>query len=276
MIEQKYSAEPFIRNPKRLFSTIYRDLKNSKELAFRLFVRNISAQYRHSFLGYFWAFVPPIVTALIWIVLHYSKVINLPQTSEIPYPIYVFAGTMLWRCFIDAVNMPLNSFSSAEYMLSKIPFPHEALFLSGLANLLFNSLIRILILVFVLLILGCSFSVYTLFFPVFLSALLILGCSLGLLLVPLGMIYDDVSRIMGFGLQFLFYVTPVVYVLPSRWSPLNPIASFIDFTRTSLVGLPVTVTPYFMITLLISLISFLFGWILLKITMPHIIERISS
>lgn len=276
MIEKTYSAQPFIKNPKRLLGDLTRDLKNSKELAFRLFIRNLSAQYRHSFLGYFWAFVPPIVTALIWIVLQYSEVINLPKTDQMSYPIYVFSGTMLWRCFMDAVNMPLTSFRAAKYMLSKISFPHEALFLSGLANLVFNSLIRILILVVVLLSLGCSFSASTLLFPVFLSTLILLGCSIGLLLVPIGMIYDDVSRVLGFGLQFLFYVTPVVYVLPKEWIPFNPIAQFLNLARTSLVGLPISITSSFIITLVISIFLFLFAWFLLKITMPHIVERISN
>jgi len=276
MIERNYSSEPFIKSPKRLLVDIYRDLSYSRELAYRLFIRNLSAQYRHSFLGYFWAFVPPIVTALIWIVLQRTAIINLPQTQEMSYPIYVFTGTMLWRCFVDAVNMPLTSFRSAKYMLSKIAFPHEALFLSGLANLMFNSIIRILILAVVLSTLGCSVSLSTLLFPIYFSALLLCGFSIGLLLVPIGMIYDDVSRVLGFALQFLFYLTPVVYVIPLHWLSFNPVSQLLNLSRSSLVGFTASPNLFFIIIFLVSILIFLFGWVTLKITMPHVVERISS
>ena len=37
-----------------------RNLVNSRELAWRLFVRDTSAQYRQSVLGYLWVFIPPL------------------------------------------------------------------------------------------------------------------------------------------------------------------------------------------------------------------------
>lgn len=43
-------------NIPRLAREMERDLLASRELAWRLMVRDISAQYRQSFLGIFWAF----------------------------------------------------------------------------------------------------------------------------------------------------------------------------------------------------------------------------
>jgi lipopolysaccharide transport system permease protein len=64
-----------------------RDLLASRELAWRLLVRNISAQYRQSLLGYAWAFVPPIFTSLIWIFLQSQKVLGVGDTG-MPYVVY--------------------------------------------------------------------------------------------------------------------------------------------------------------------------------------------
>ncbi len=61
--EVVYTPESRLRHPLQLFQEMGRDLLASRELAWRLMVRDISAQYRQSFLGIFWAFVPPIVTA---------------------------------------------------------------------------------------------------------------------------------------------------------------------------------------------------------------------
>jgi lipopolysaccharide transport system permease protein len=58
------NQESQIQHPVQLLKSMWFDLLASRELAWRLLVRDISAQYRQSFLGIFWAFVPPIVTAL--------------------------------------------------------------------------------------------------------------------------------------------------------------------------------------------------------------------
>ena len=93
--------------PPKLIKEMWRDLLDSRELAWRLMVRDISAQYRQSLLGVFGAFLPPIATALVFVVLNNRKVINIGQT-DIPYPIFVMFGTVLWQVFVDSLNVPLR------------------------------------------------------------------------------------------------------------------------------------------------------------------------
>ena len=57
LIEVVYTPESQIRHPLKLLKSMIFDLKASRELAWRLFVRNISALYRQTALGYFWAFL---------------------------------------------------------------------------------------------------------------------------------------------------------------------------------------------------------------------------
>lgn len=64
-----YTPASQVRNPGVLLRSMWRDLKDSRELAWRLFVRDISAQYRQSLLGIFWAFAPPVITSVIFIIL---------------------------------------------------------------------------------------------------------------------------------------------------------------------------------------------------------------
>ena len=51
-----YTAKSEIRHPLQLFQSMGRDLLASRELAWRLLVRDIKAQYRQSILGILWAF----------------------------------------------------------------------------------------------------------------------------------------------------------------------------------------------------------------------------
>ena len=53
----------------KLLKESLKDLNASRFLAFQLAKRDITAQYRQSYLGVLWAFIPPLTTALVWILL---------------------------------------------------------------------------------------------------------------------------------------------------------------------------------------------------------------
>lgn len=63
-IKVVYTSESRVRHPIQLVREMGRDLLASRELAWRLLVRDISAQYRQSLFGLLWAFLPPIVAAI--------------------------------------------------------------------------------------------------------------------------------------------------------------------------------------------------------------------
>src|SRR5665213_561318 len=98
-----YSPESPLRQPVKLARDMFRDLLASRELAWRLFVRDTSAQYRQSILGYVWAFIPPLVASLPFVFLNSQGVVSIKETS-IPYPAYAMIGTIIWQVFVDALN----------------------------------------------------------------------------------------------------------------------------------------------------------------------------
>ncbi len=57
--ETVYSPDSELLSFGTLMRNMWSDLLDSRELAWRLLVRNISAQYRQSLLGYAWAIAPP-------------------------------------------------------------------------------------------------------------------------------------------------------------------------------------------------------------------------
>lgn len=274
------SSEPLIKSPIHLLNSLKNDIVASRELSWRLFQRNLSARYRHSILGLLWAFLPPLVTAAIWIFLQHSNIINISPTN-IPYPVYVLVGTLCWKTFSDSINMPLSSFLGARSMLARIEFPREALLISGFGDIILNSLIRTVIILAILLISGIGISKTFILFPVGLFALMILGTSIGIFLVPAGVLYHDVSRGLGFAVQFLFYLTPIVYPTPKEWplsllATVNPITPIINTARNWATGIPNSAISTFFIITTVASIALFIGWIILKVTLPHLIERISN
>ena len=150
-VYQKEQNVSFIKLIKQSLSDIY----SSRFLSRQLAIRDITAQYRQSYFGILWAFISPLTTAIVWIILNLSGTIRITDTG-LPYPIYAFSGTLIWSILSEAINSPLTSTTAAKGIMSKINFPKEALLVSGIYKLLFNSAIKILLLVVFLFLFGVA------------------------------------------------------------------------------------------------------------------------
>ena len=102
-----YTPESQLRYPSRLFGCMWQDLLSSRELAWRLTVRDITARYRRSLLGVTWAIFPPIAAGLVFIFLQRTAVFD-PGETRVPYPVFVMCGTILWQLFTRSLNAPLK------------------------------------------------------------------------------------------------------------------------------------------------------------------------
>ncbi len=278
--ETVYTPDSELLHFGALLRSMGRDLLAARELAWRLLVRNISAQYRQSLLGYAWAFVPPIFTSLIWIFLQSQKVLGVGDTG-MPYIVFVITGTVLWQTFVEALNSPLQMVNESKSMLTKINFPREALILAGVGQVVFNFLIRALLLVAVLLWFRITPQASLLLVPLGVIALILLGSSVGLLLTPIGMLYQDIGRGLGFATSAWFFLSPVIYPVPNAsfaasLIEMNPVTPLLVATRDWLVLGSTDLWPAFLWVTGGSLILLLLGWIQYRIAMPHLISRMSA
>ncbi len=275
-----YTPESQMSSPGQLFRSMWHDIRASRELAWRLFIRDISAQYRQSLLGVVWAFVPPIITSIIFIILQSRKVVNFGET-DIPYPVYVLIGTILWQLFVESLNAPLKSVVMAKPMLAKINFPREALIVSAIYTVLFNLLIKLVVVGIILVIFQVSLTWMILFAPVAMLLLMLLGIAVGLLLTPLGVLYTDISTSLPIAVQLFFFVTPVVYPPPQSFpfsllATLNPVSPLLIAARDAITkGVISNSTPFLVVSGL-TVLLLLFGWIIFRVALPIIIERMSA
>lgn len=144
-----YTPDSSLSNPFVMIRAMFADLWKGRELAWRLTVRDISAQYRQTFLGILWALILPLANTVVWLYLNLTGIVVLQETP-IPYPVYVFAGTMLWAIFMDSINAPMSQTGGAIGMLTKLNFPREALLLAGIYKTLFNSGIKLVLMLCIL------------------------------------------------------------------------------------------------------------------------------
>ncbi len=275
-----YSPESSLQHPLQLFREMLMDLFAGRELAWRLTVRDISAQYRQTALGLLWAFILPLSHTLIWIFLNSSGIVRLSETN-LPYPVYVFSGTMLWAIFMDAVNAPLQKTINAKQMLAKINFPREALVVSGIYQTIFNGMIKIVLLMVVLPIYGIYPGLSLVWFPFGIISLILAGTSLGLLLTPVGMLYTDIGKSLPLLMQFLMYFTPVVFPMPQSGLAaiiyrLNPLTPLIISARSWLADISPEYLGYYILVNGAVLLLLLMVWIIYRVAMPILIERMSA
>lgn len=264
----------------KLLKTSLKDVYNSRFLARQLAERDIKAQYRQSYLGVLWAFLLPLGTAFVWIFLNNTGTVTLSDTG-VPYPLYAFSGTLIWSIIVASINSPLQSTNAARGILTKINFPKEALILSGIYKLLFNSSIKVILLILFVFFYGVGFHWSLLLFPLTIIGAILFGTTLGLFITPIGLLYRDISKLISFGMQFLMYITPVVYSIPKTgimksvmtW---NPISSIILTARDLSVGFEPTFLIYFLVVLGICIPFLLIGLVIYRISIPIIVERLSA
>jgi lipopolysaccharide transport system permease protein len=275
-----YTPSSPLRDPKRLVREMFRDLAASRELAWRLFIRDVSAQYRQSILGYVWVFIPPLVASLPFVYLNEQGIVKMGDTP-VPFGAYAIIGTIIWQVFVDAINAPLRTVTQARPMLARINLPREAILLSGLAQVLFGFLVRLVLLLGVLAWFRIAPPATALLFPIGILSLILVGFVLGILITPMGLLYNDVQQTLPIATTFLMLLTPVVYPVPvsgfaATVAALNPLTSLVTATRDWLTVGSTTQMAAFTIITLIAAAGLFSGWIVLRVAMPHLIARIGS
>ena len=276
-----YTPESPLRRPAIFVRQMIADVSASRQLARRLFIRDLSAQYRSSVLGYVWVFIPPLVASVPFIYLNSAGVVRMGETP-IPYPAYATIGTIIWQTFVDALNSPLRAANAARSILTRINFPREAILLSGLMQVGFSFLVRLVLLIAV-------FAVFSLepppTAPLFLLGMLsiaLTGFMIGLILAPVGLLYGDVPHALPIASTFLMLLTPgVLYPAPSSGiaavvTALNPLTPLITTTRDWLTTGAAAHVGGFVLVSIGTATLLVFGWVAYRLALPHLIARLGN
>jgi lipopolysaccharide transport system permease protein len=243
-------------------------------------VRDISAQYRQSLLGIFWAFIPPVITAAGFTLAKSNGIVNIGNT-ELHYAAYVMFSMSLWQTFVEALNGPVQAVTAAKSMLARINFPREALIVAKLGEVFFNFGIKLILILGLFIWYKIPVTLSVILAPVALIHLVLLGTFIGLLLAPMGALYQDFSKGLTLLTGFWLFITPVVYPLPSDGVfgtivKLNPVTPLLVTIRELATTGVITDPQGFWIASIIAIVGLLLAWIIYRLAMPFVVERISS
>lgn len=280
MIERVITPHSGLDAFRTAIASLTGNFPQARSLAWRFFLRDTRADYRQSLLGYFWLVVPALANALIWVFLNSQKVIRI-DSGDVPYPVFVMTGTILWTAFNASLMAMLGVVNGARSFLGKVNFPHESLVYAAFLKALVDAFIASLVLVPTLLIFRIPAQPSMLLFPVALFASLLLGTTLGLLAVPIAALYSDIGRGVQLILRFGLFLTPVIFPLPAaglarKLMLLNPATPIVVTGRAWLAGSGEAMPTAFLIVVLSSLFLLSLSLVFYKVTLPHLIERLST
>ena len=278
--EITYTPQSQLKRPRELFKQMWWDLLASRELAYQLMIRDIKAKYRQSFLGIAWAFLPSIILAFGFTLASEAKVITVGVTN-LPYTAYVMFSTALWQTFVEALNAPIQAVTSAKPMLARVNFPREALILAKLGEVFFNFAIKLILITGLFIWFRIPVSPTIILTPVGLVNLVFLGTLIGILVAPFSLLYQDVSRGLTLLTSLWLFLTPVVYPVPSggifallvKFNPVTPL--LVTIRELATTGILTQVWGFWIVSFIV-LGGIFFTWLVFRLAIPFVVERVSS
>lgn len=202
--------------------------------------RDISTRYIGSFLGFFWAFINPLMTILVfWFV--FSIGFRVRPVGDVPFIVVFAAGFIPWMAFNETLMANANVITGNQHLVKKMVFPIEILPVVNLSAGLITHCVMVVILAAVLLANGLFLSVYNIQFIYYLFAMAVFCLGLSWLLAPINVFYRDVGMILGVVINMWFWLTPIVWeihMLPSKYHALiklNPMFYIVEGYRNSFI-----------------------------------------
>lgn len=266
---KKEFQEIVITAPKE-FSIDVPELIRYKELIMSFVWKDIKVKYKQTLLGFLWVILQPLAMMTIFVVF-FSKFLNIP-TDNIPAPVFYFSGLILWQLFSSALNNTSNSMLSNAGVITKVYFPRLIIPISSVLVSLFDFLITSLIFLALILYYYFAFDDFSfslvqlvLYFSLATIITCITSFGVGTFIASLNIKYRDFRFLVPFMIQFLMFVTPVIYpvsVLDNhQWLKyvfsINPMFSALNLARAPFVAVELDIYM-----LLISLVSMMLFFVL--------------
>jgi len=253
--------------PASKLSLNLKELWEYKELFYFFTWRDVKVKYKQTVLGFAWAILQPALMMLVFTFL-FSKAIGVQNQINLPYPVFVYTGLMLWGIFSGGLQASGNSMVSNANIIKKIYFPRLIIPLSSILVSVFDFLMTLI--PFVALLIYFQVKVdwvkMVLFFPLSIIIILLTTFGIGCWLAALNVKYRDFRYVLPFMIQFLMFATPVIYPVSLVDNnairfllTVNPLSVSIDMFRSVFDPSVILNTQIIMLGLGIAFLFLLIG-----------------
>ena len=245
------------------------------DLILHLAHRSFILRYKGSTLGVLWSALLPLCQLLV-IAFVFQKIFKWGTED---YPAFLFAGLLPWNWFSTCINSAGNLFLGNRDLMRRPNFaPQTLIVVDALTNLL-TFMISLPILFALLAFYGRGMTISLVFFPLLVLIQGILTVGLGLIIATLNIFYRDVAHIVSVAIMLVFWLTPIFYrpeIVPKEYRllfTLNPLTPLVESYRAVFFGTPMDWNSL-LICCIISVMIYIFGYIIYQRQLPDIIDFI--
>ena len=218
------------------------DLWAYRELLYFLTWRDIKVRYKQTLMGVAWVVLQPLLTMLVF-TLVFTRFVKL-EASVIPYPLFAYAGLLLWTFFSVSVTSGTNSLIGNTSLVTKVYFPRAFIPAAAVGAGLVDFGVGGVLLAVLAVYYGVSVTWGLLLLPVFVALAAALALAVGMIASALSVRYRDLRHALPFLLQLWMFASPVIYpvgIVPERWRwvlAANPLTGVLEGFRAALAGTP--------------------------------------
>jgi lipopolysaccharide transport system permease protein len=232
---------PLVRiQPSTLWSKLKpRELWAYRELLYFLVWRDVKVRYKQTILGAAWALLQPLLLMLIF-TFFFSRLGGI--RTNVPYPLFAYAGLVPWLFFAHAVNNSGNSLIVSSNLITKVYFPRLLIPMAAVIACLVDLAIALVLLIVLIIYYHAGLHLELSILPLAVGLLTVVTLSVGTLLSALNVKYRDVRYVLPFLIQVWMFASPVIYPVPARWRwllALNPLTGIIESFRAAFFGIPI-------------------------------------
>lgn len=234
----------------------------AKSILWLLVRREFRSRYAGSNLGMLWNVIHPMVLVGIYVLVFSSIMADRAGGgSTLTYAVHLTSGIVPWLVFSEILSRCTTSLVDNGSFLQKIALPVEVLHLGIFINTLIIHTISYTALALFLVCVGYDLPIRFLWVYPLMVLLALVAMGFGLLLSVFHLVLRDVGQFVAIGLQFLFWLTPIIYpfsVMPDfvqRLLRYNPILPYISLSQYCF-GSPNAATDFLLSAHLIFILPF--------------------
>lgn len=225
-----------------------RELWQFRDLLYFLTWRDVKIRYKQTVLGAAWAVLQPAMMMVVFTIF-FGKLARI-ATTDIPYPLFAYAGLLPWMFFATAIANGGNSVIGSERLITKIYFPRLAIPFASVGAALVDFAVACGLLAVLMVWYQIVPGWGLLLVPVVVGLTLLLAIGVGTLLAALNVNYRDFRYVIPFLVQIWMFATPSIYLDifdPERLGEgsllrtliaLNPMTGLVAAFRSCLLNTP--------------------------------------
>jgi lipopolysaccharide transport system permease protein len=216
------------------------DIWAYRELLYFLTWRDIKVRYKQTLMGVAWVVFQPLLTMLIF-TLVFTRFVRMEE-SDIPYPLFAYAGLLLWTFFSVSITSGTHSLISNTSLVTKVYFPRAFIPAAAVGAGLVDMSIGAVPLAALAVYYRVHVTWWLLLLPVFVLLGAAIALSVGMIASAVTVRYRDLRHALPFLLQLWMFASPVLYpmhLVPERWRwafAANPLTGVLEGFRASLTG----------------------------------------